>query len=113
MKLKLTRPDGSILECEGTAEECAAIAGLASINVGPAPEIHNHYHYTLTPHPPPVLNPYYPPYDPLLPPNPCYSVSGSQLPAAIPTVTVATNDFDKSVMDVPVPTTTATSGAQR
>lgn len=39
MKAKLTRTDGSILEAEGSVEECAALMGLATINVGPPPLI--------------------------------------------------------------------------
>lgn len=34
MKIKITRPDGSIVEAEGTAEECSALLGQSA---APAP----------------------------------------------------------------------------
>jgi hypothetical protein len=29
MKIKITKPDGTVVECEGTAEECAKLAGMS------------------------------------------------------------------------------------
>lgn len=40
MKIKITRPDGSIVEAEGTAEECAALLGQSA---APAPVVVPYY----------------------------------------------------------------------
>lgn len=37
MKIKVTRPDGTVIEAEGTAEECERIAAAPHIRVNFAP----------------------------------------------------------------------------
>lgn len=33
MKVRITKPDGTVVECEGTAEECARLMGPAPVFV--------------------------------------------------------------------------------
>lgn len=75
MKIKLTRPDGTIVEAEGTADECARLIGQP---VQPA-----------IPWAPAPLNPLQPNYYPYQPPYPLDFWGGTWCVSTSPTSTAA------------------------
>lgn len=65
MKVRITKPDGTVIEAEGTAEECALLAGLSppvAITLTPAyvSPVFVPYPVYPAPCPPPFVGPWVP-----------------------------------------------------
>ena len=58
MKIRITRPDGTVIEAEGTPEECARMVPVPAIQFVPVPQ----YIPTIWPAYPQPINPTYEPW---------------------------------------------------